>query len=342
MFVKARLKLTGWYLLIIMMVSLAFSGVIYRTSKYELERFAEAQLTRFERRILIPDSPVEYRTVIHPTIDQELIDETKARILASLLVINLGIMAMAGILGYYLSGKTLAPIQAMMDEQNRFISDASHELKTPITAIKTTIEVALRDKNLQIGEANQTLKDSLDEVNRLQTLAEGLLELTHKNIVDSLVTADLKQVVKTAVKMIQPLSVVKKIDIVTKFPTIFSRIDESSMVRALVAILDNAVKYSPTKSTIMVNGSVKNQSIIIKISDYGVGIKQEDIPLVFDRLYRSDPARSTSGYGLGLSIAKQIVLAHKGQIKISSKIGKGTNVVIVLPYSAKLQRKTKT
>lgn len=311
-----------------MIVSLAFSGVIYRSASFEIERFANNQRTRFERRI----NPL-------PLIDHELIEETKHRILMTLFLINLGIFSIAGLLGYYLSGKTLSPIQEMLDEQYRFVSDASHELKTPITAIKTTLEVAIRDKEMKIREARQTLQTSLEEVNRLQKLAEGLLELTHKNGVGELVTTMLDSIIINAINTLEPLSRFKKIEILNKSSHLVVMADETSLARALVAILDNAIKYSKKNGKIEITVKIVDKKIILTVTDNGVGIEEDALPYVFDRFYRSDPARSEKGYGLGLSIAKQIIEAHNGKIFIDSEINKGTKVVIALPYSAKLQKK---
>lgn len=323
MFVKARLKLTGWYLIIIMMVSLTFSGVIYRAASFELERFAAAQRNRFERRVV--------------DFDLELIAETKQRILSSLLVINLGILIFAGVLGYYLSGKTLMPIKEMMDEQYRFVSDASHELKTPITAIKTTLEVAIRDKEMEITEAKNTLVTSLDEVNRLQNLAEGLLELTQNKSMVLTTLTNLEEVIDASIKTIKPIASKKNITIQAKTPKILVMLNELDMTRAIVAILDNAIKYSEPKGKIEIIATVMNKFIQIKIIDHGSGIAKKALPFLFDRFYRSDPARSESGYGLGLAIAKQIITEQNGKIGVESKIKNGTTITINLPYSARLQ-----
>ncbi|MFH2085762.1 MAG: HAMP domain-containing sensor histidine kinase [bacterium] len=337
MFKAARLKLTGWYLLIIMTVSLAFSGFIYRTASVELQRFAEAQRMRFERRTFELDLPRDFGVNPQIIVDSELLAEAKRRILVSLAVINLGILGLAGVLGYYLSGKTLSPIQEMMDEQYRFVSDASHELKTPITAIKTTLEVAIRDKELTKEEANVTLVTSLEEVNRLQRLAEVLLELTHKKVIGKVEPQNMAEIVKLAIKTIKPLADRKGITIQSRTQKVMGAVDPTSFVRALVAILDNAVKYSRSKEKVMVGENIDGRVIKIIISDRGVGIQENDIPHIFDRFYRADLARSENGYGLGLPIAKQIIEEHHGTIDIESTIGKGISVIITLPYSAKLQ-----
>lgn len=331
MFKLARIKLTLWYLLIIMTVSLAFSAIIYRASVFELRRFALAQQNRFEHRIT-PFTNV--------TIDDELILEAQGRMRYSLLLINLGILVASGGLGYYLSGKTLSPIQAMVEDQYRFISDASHELKTPITAIKTTLEVALRDPKLTSREAKEILQTNLEEANRLQRLAEGLLELTHQNVLPTLVPTRLDTILTEAIQLISPIAERKHVQITFKSNNVVVRADSLSLRRAIVAILDNAVKYSPAKSKIEITTKVTARTVMLKISDKGDGIPTTDLPHVFDRFYRGDPARSSKGYGLGLPITKQIIENHRGTIVIESKAGKGTTVTIALPYSAPLQKST--
>ena len=116
MFRQARLKLTLWYLVISLVISLSFSAVIYHEANLELNRFVESQRTRLQRRWEMP--PI--------LIDVELINETRRRFLLRLTILNMGIVGVAGVAGYYLSGKTLSPIKRMVEEQDRFISDASH------------------------------------------------------------------------------------------------------------------------------------------------------------------------------------------------------------------------
>lgn len=321
MFLKARLKLTAWYLAILMTVSLSFSFVIYRASIFELSRFAQAQRQRFDHRVV----PQEF-------IDEELFLETRRRIIVNLGIINLGILAISSVLGYYLSGKTLAPIQIMVEEQKRFISDASHELKTPITAIKTTLEVALRDKNIEKIEAMQTIKDSLEEADKLQSLAEGLLELSHNTGIGNIDNVKVDSLISGAIKIVLPIAKKSEIALkVEKHPNVNLAIDQISMERALIAIFDNAIKYSPKNTVINIFLKVVDRNIVITIADQGVGIKKADLTKIFDRFYRADESRHSNGYGLGLSIAKKLIEANSGKIEIASKEGAGTMVKIVLP-----------
>ena len=338
MFKQARLRLTGWYLIIIMMVSLAFTSVIYRASTFELNRFAGAQRARFERRVFVDEDKV---VMLPPPsqliVDSELIAESKNRILRTLVLINLGVMSIVGILGYYLSGKTLKPISEMMDEQYRFVSDASHELKTPLTAMKSTLEVALRDPKMELGEAKKTLATSLDEVNDLQKLAEGLLELSGNAGSDKHEKVQLNQIVHESIKMLEPLISSRKIGIVTALPKVVIIGESETLKRAITTIIDNAIKYSKAKSKIYISAKVSHKDVILKIRDEGIGIEESEIPFIFNRFYRSDKARSTEGHGLGLSIAKRTVESQNGEIQVESKKGKGTTVSLVFPYSARIQ-----
>lgn len=337
MFQSARLKLTGWYLIIIMVVSLAFSGVIYRASTFELNRFVRAQQNRNENRVfIVDDKTVSFRPA-PPQFDDDLLREAKNRILRSLMFINLGILSIASLLGYYLSGKTLEPIAEMMDEQYRFISDASHELKTPITAMKSTLEVSLRDDKIDLTEAKKTLKVSLEEVNGLQKLAEGLLELSSKHNELKMAPIKLQQTVNEAIKIIDPLAQLRSITIISTLVKVRIMGESESLKRAVTTVLDNAIKYSEPKDTIHVTSKIMGRRVVLKIKDDGIGISKEDVPQVFNRFYRSDKARSSEGHGLGLSIAKQIIEFHHGEISIDSKKGKGTTVRMTFPYSAQIQ-----
>src|SRR5665213_2457688 len=131
MFHSARLKLTAWYLLIIMMISMLFSLVIYQGTTNELERSLHAQQYRMYSRSHPDLPPILPTDIDHFSIDPQLMQDEANRIALALILINLGIFILAGGAGYFLAGRTLRPIQIMVDEQNRFITDASHELRTP-------------------------------------------------------------------------------------------------------------------------------------------------------------------------------------------------------------------
>lgn len=312
-----------------MSVSIAFSIVIYRGMSVEVERFAYLQRIRFERRFTELGIPPP------PFADEEVIQEMKNHVVMVLLGINGVILVVMGGLSYFLAGQTLRPIQEMMETQDRFISDASHELKTPLTAMKSSLEVYVRDPKLTLHEAKSVLKDNINEVNRLQLLSESLLTLSESDIQSSFTSVVLDEVMYQSVRLIGHSADKKQIRItIPSFGDVTVSGDKSKLIELFVILLDNAVKYSDKNSTISISKKIHKKGIEIHIQDEGCGIDENDLPHIFDRFYRSDSARKkqeVGGYGLGLSIAKKITEVHDGQIKITSKQQKGTTVSLWFP-----------
>ncbi len=340
MFEKARLKLTTWYLIIIMLISVSFSVAIYEVLTNELDRVERIQRIRQEHLLIpLPDGTTfEFRqsTPREFRLDPQLIEETKERLAGILLFVNLGILGASSLAGYFLAGRTLRPIKEMVDEQNRFVTDASHELRTPLTSLKTATEVYLRDKNHSLVESDALHKSNLEEINNLQTLSDNLIKLTqyqksNGNMV--FVVNSLADIVEEASKKVTNLAKFKKITLVNKVKDVKTKADRQSLVEMFVIFLDNAIKYSPKNTTVTLSSCVQDRFVEIEIKDEGVGIDKKDIPHLFDRFYRVDKSRTktdVAGYGLGLSIAKQIVDKHNGLIKVESELGKGTTFKVFL------------
>ena len=341
MFQSARLKLTGWYLIIIMLISLSFSVAIYRVLTSEVYRFSSLQRTRIEQRLLnqgllppgtnisLPPPPGE--------IDSDLMMEVEYRLILRLVIVNGIILVISGGLGYMLAGRTLKPIAEMVDEQNRFISDASHELRTPLTALKSSIEVNLRDKKMSLDEAKQVLKENVTQVNKLQTLSDSLLELTQYQSPGNHIphtSVLIEDVIDNAVERITPLAKAKQITVDHTVPHVKIIGNKENLSDLFVILLDNAIKYSNTGTKIGIGAKKTDGHINIWVKDHGMGIASKDLPHIFDRFYREDSARGRAeegGYGLGLSIAKKIVDAHHGTIAVISKPNAGTTFTIKLP-----------
>jgi signal transduction histidine kinase len=334
MFQKARIKLTVWYLLIIMLVSIAFSLVIYLGINGELGRFERLQdlRVRREQQLMLPVPPPPE---IHG-LDLEAIAAARTRLTIILILTNLGIFVAAGFAGYFLAGRTLRPIKDMLDEQNRFITDASHELRTPLTSLKTSIEVNLRNKNLTINQAKNLIQSNLEDVEYLRVLSDGLLRLAYYqepngNMLFEKVS--LKEIVENAVDKVKALALDNKIGINSKIENLEINGDKKSLTELLVVLLDNAIKYGKQNSSVKINTLKEDGKVIISVSDNGIGIDEKDLPHIFDRFYRAEKSRSkenVSGYGLGLSIAKKIVELHNGLITVESKKGEGTAFMVAL------------
>ncbi len=339
MFESARLKLTAWYLLIIMLISLLFSGVLYRVVIEEVDRSLRIQQFRLYR---IEENPQIFQPIPLPPhpIDPQVMEEAKTRVILILVYINIGILVVSGGIGYFLAGRTLKPIKEMVDDHNRFITDASHELRTPLTVLKSEIEVYLRAKEHSIGDANSLIKSNLEEVNNLQTLSESLLNLAQnqnnhgKNKFENI---SLKEILAEVENKLIVVAKQKKIALTTKVSAEKVLGDKQSLIQLFTILLDNAIKYSEENTKITITSEKTDSTLLIYITDQGIGIAKLDIPHIFDRFYRADISRSkqtVSGYGLGLSIAKKILDIHKGTIQVKSELGKGTTFVIQLPISA--------
>lgn len=355
MFQSARIKLTAWYLAIIMSVSLLFSVAIYAGITRELKGIERFQQLRLEqgrkgldsafrqfirdqkmRRISPPNTP---RILAPP--NPEMIQQARMRLAGLLGLVNLVILFTSGIAGYFLAGKTLRPIKEMVDEQNRFVSDASHELRTPITSLRSEIEVNLRDRKLTLNEAKKLLKSNLEEVRTLQALSDGLIKLSRdpkSNGELSFKEVSLTEIVDGAVKKVAGLAKEKRITIQNEIKNFIFDGDQKALTELFVIFLDNAIKYSPESTTAILASRRTDGYVHIDIVDQGIGIDEKDIPRLFDRFYRVDPSRTktdVTGYGLGLSIAKQIVDKHQGWIKVTSELNKGTTISVQLPVKQK-------
>lgn len=346
-FHHARLKLTAWYLLIIMAISILFSLAIYKTLTAEVDRFEKAQRFFIERKLqeqqLFPSISDERRQFIYNLFNHrqqldQIVAETKQRILVMLIFANVAILIITGGLGYFLAGRTLKPIKKMMDEQNRFITDASHELKTPLTSLRSEFEVAIMDEEkLQLKEAKNLIKSGFEEIVQLQVLTENLLQLTHQqNKIGTLKTeqVSLLEITEAALKKVIQIAKKKHIVINNHISDYTLKAESHSLTELFVILLDNAIKYSRENAEVNLTTKKLDHNIVINIQDTGIGIDEKDIPRVFDRFYRADKSRSkTPGYGLGLSIAKQIVQTHKGSISVQSKLNEGTTFTVQLPIN---------
>ncbi|HYK08997.1 MAG TPA: HAMP domain-containing sensor histidine kinase [Candidatus Eisenbacteria bacterium] len=327
-----------------MTISIAFSVFIYTGSNHEFDRILRIQRFRIEHPVNIDSRNVFWQKLPGP-LESADVDDAKSRVLVSLIGINSIIFLVSSLLGYFLAGLTLKPIKKMVDEQNQFVTDASHELRTPLTSLRTEIEVALRSKTLSITEAKKLLESNLEDVVALQTLSDRLLELSSDQEIVSLDSVSLNDAMSSALKTVATMAKAKHITIKNTTQDVYIKGIFSSVVEVLVIVLDNAIKYSPSKSAIKIYAEKDNGMVSVIVQDKGIGISQQDLPHLFDRFYRVNKSRSKSdvpGYGLGLSIAQRIMKMHNGTIAISSNQAKslpagrqGTTVLVTFPTAEK-------
>src|SRR5215208_8247991 len=223
-------------------------------------------------------------------------------------------------------------LEETLSRQRRFAADASHELRTPLTSIsghaRMLDEWALdSDKET----AHRSVGIIRREADRMRSLAESLLTLTRGDEGAPMEVGryDLGAVAKEATETAANGRV--SVEFVPIGHEITAAFDRERILQVASILLDNAVKYTPDGGSVTVRVEEEDGSVVLAVSDTGVGISEEQLPLVFERFYRADPSRSAGGAGLGLSIARQIAEAHGGTLEVRSKLGVGSTFVLLLP-----------
>ncbi|WP_184308025.1 ATP-binding protein [Anaerosolibacter carboniphilus] len=233
--------------------------------------------------------------------------------------------------------------QKLDNMRKEFVANVSHELKTPLTSIKsyteTLLDGALENKEM----AEQFLKVVDSEADRMTRLVRDLLQLSsldYKQVKWNKKDYDLVKIVKNSVMKVEMTAKNKSqtLEYISQEDSMPGYFDSDRIEQVILNIVSNAIKYTPEEGQIKVFLECKENQGIIRVVDNGMGIPKEDIPRLFERFYRVDKARSREmgGTGLGLSIARQIVEAHNGSIRIDSEYGEGTEVIIQLPLEEKV------
>lgn len=333
-----------------------------------------------------PVSQITFRIYNHPVYENEQLvaivqvaqslanmEDTLQKLLAIFLIGIPGLVLVAGVGGYFLAARALAPIDQIIstarrisaedlsarlsipatdDEVGRltqtlndmlsrldqsfqrerqFTHDASHELRTPLAIMQAIIET-MRERERTAEEYQQAFDDLHEEVDRLRTLVENLLQLARgKKQSNSFEMIDLSTLIQDVTDSLRPLAEAKNLSLNCETPanlTVWG--DRDELIRLLVNLLDNALKYTD-HGEIWVKATQSDRHVQIQVMDTGIGIAAEHLPHIFDRFYRIDTSRTQRGAGLGLAIAKEIVQAHRGEIEAASKIGQGTVFTVKFP-----------
>ena len=335
-FQLARLKLTVWYLLIIMFVSVLFSIAIYTNTSRQIKgliRMQNERVRNFRPQLYSQDQT--FFKEAPPMISTVELENELKEFALNLLIINLVIFVVSGGAGYFLAGRTLQPIKLMIDEQNQFISDASHELRTPIATLRAEMESQLMEKKIVDKQARELISSNLEDLSALQNMVNRMLKITKIHSISSdrdKQPVSLAEVINSARERIITLANKKRISIALDMSEAIIKGDKTDLIELFVVLFDNAIKYSPEGSKIRVTSKKADRTAVrVSVKDQGQGIGKEDLPHIFERFYRADKSRSRDGYGLGLSIAKKIIDSHKGSISVVSKLNKGSIFTVELP-----------
>lgn len=336
-FRSARLKLTFFYLATLLAFSLTLTVGIRVFAEYEMNQAYLAQqgafreLSRSGLDLLVANPERVFRNAqdYHANIARQHLNR-------DLVLLNMFALVVGGLVSYWFAGRTLKPIAEVHEAQARFVADASHELRTPLANIRAENEVFLRQKDFDEAETRELIQSNLEEVQRLEHLSRDLLALTQYGQVEltsgPVAVADLVRDAKTQMK--KALSD-RSVAIQRQIQPAVVQGNAESLTRLLVILLDNAIKYGPEGGTVYIAGARHNSSYVLTVRDEGRGIAEADLPHIFDRLYRGDKARAktTSGYGLGLALAQEIILANKGSIKAYNSKQGGAVFSVQLPIA---------
>ncbi|KRN50149.1 signal transduction histidine kinase [Kandleria vitulina DSM 20405] len=231
-----------------------------------------------------------------------------------------------------LSGKVIKPFVDNYENQRNFIADAGHDLKTPITVIEADAEVL----KMKFGDDNEFLNDIFLQSSRLKQLTEDLIYLSKldENPDYEMIEFPLSDVITEICQSFESVAKTQKKEMtITIEPHLSFKGNQKNMERLVNILLDNAVKYSSDHGKIDVSLERQKKFIVLTVYNTVDHISKEELPKLFDRFYRSDQSRNseTGGYGIGLSVAKSVVEAHKGKINATTSDEKSLVMIVILP-----------
>lgn len=348
MFRSARLKLTLFYLLTLFVFSVTLTSGIRLFADYEFQQSITAQ--RGEFRSLARnglDLLVKNPERTFSNAQDRQMELARQHLNQRLVLLNLAALLIGGLVSYWFAGRTLKPIAEAHVAQARFVADASHELRTPLANIRAENEVFLRQKSFTDAETRELIKSNLEEVQRLENLSRDLLALTQYGQTElPMAPVAVQTIIDEALEQTTALMQARDVKIKQQVTKANVHGYQESLVRLVIILLDNAVKYGPSKGKIYIAGVQHGSHYVLTVRDEGPGIAAHDLPRIFDRLYRGDTARARSdsdgntttagGYGLGLSLAREIAQANHGSIKAynhDEKQGGGAVFSVQLPMS---------
>jgi two-component system sensor histidine kinase CiaH len=310
---KARIKLTLWYVLISYGLLALFTWAVL-----------SAESKAFAQVIDLVHSHV--RGMVFNVYLQQQIEDFESHFAQWLLLFDVIILIVATAASYFLSGRTLAPIERAMRDQQRFVGDVSHELRTPLASMSMELEAFNRTGKTKL-QTESLLASLHEEIKRMSGLVAGLLKIVrleadHKEAGVRAVI-DWTTLISASICLVQSQAVDHKLEIHSNLASegeVWGNADELKQV--MLILLDNAIKYTPAGGWIDVSTRLVGKKCELTVFNSGQGISEVDLIHVFDRFYRGANARD-EGNGLGLAIARSIIEAHGGSIAVASQTGVG-------------------
>lgn len=239
----------------------------------------------------------------------------------------------------------LGRLEESFSRQKQFLSDASHELRTPTSIIKSFCDITL-SRERQTPDYKDAMKKIGETVNRMCDIINRILVISRldtKTIMFKPVKMDLRDIMRDVLKLIEPSAVNKGITIRLNGPSVTVKGDREGLTEVFTNIVENAIKYNRPEGKVDIDIKEFHGWASVVIADTGIGIPEGETEKIFDRFYRVDASRGvTVGSGLGLSIVRTIVEAHGGRVDVSSEVGKGTSFTVYIPLNQEFKNTPKT
>lgn len=230
-------------------------------------------------------------------------------------------------------------MQKLEKSRQEFVSNVSHELKTPITSIKVLADSLLMQEDAPVEMYREFMVDITDEIERENKIINDLLSLVKLDKTASemnIASININELLEQLMKRLRPIAAKRNIEVVLEsYRPVIAEVDEVKLSLAISNLIENAIKYNVDEGWVRVSLNADHKFFYIKVSDSGVGIPEDAQDFIFERFYRVDKARSreTGGTGLGLSITRNAILMHRGAIKVYSKVNEGTTFTVRIPLS---------
>ena len=331
------------YLSIIMILSVGFSIVFYLTTSNTLGKQLGPP-TSASVNITPPRGEAGLAFNVHANRQlngsaevaylQQLVKQGRSDLRRTLVLLNIAALMLSIGLSYFLAHRTLRPIEAAIEAQSRFASNASHELRTPLAVMQIEIERGLTTLSLS-KPARELIESNLEEVTHLKQLSEDLLRLARQTEEPDVQPTWLDDVASLAMNRVAKSAQAKNMVITDISPHISAIANKQSLLQTMLILLDNAIKYGGPGSTIHIEGHTERKYTCLSVRDEGPGIAPADLGHIFDRFYRAKQTsnQQITGHGLGLSIAQTLMAGQRGVITADSTPGKGSIFTIKLPIN---------